>query len=57
MSHVSVTEESFMRPSPDSEEHIWELLTERTDRTRMNWVRVRLLTSPPWRARVITVVL
>lgn len=25
-------------PSSDFEEHIWELLGDRADRTRMNWV-------------------
>lgn len=33
-------------PSSDSEEHIWELLRDRTDRTRVNWVRVGLRQLP-----------
>lgn len=33
-------------PSSDSEEHLWELLRDRTDRTRVNWVRVGFRLPP-----------
>lgn len=31
-----------MEPSSDPEDHIWELLGDRADGTRANWIRVGL---------------
>lgn len=37
---MCLSERLFMEPSSDSEDHIWELLGDRADRTRMNWASV-----------------